>query len=578
MDAITESPGRYWPVSHKYDTIDRKYKFFKATNAYRMQAYYPLIQLGRASYSSARRDVTSLRSQISIGIEVDIDEFTTDSSVKKETLTTVNDLSDDILLAIFAYCHPIDLIHGFSLVCRRWNYLANYSSLFTEVRVLVNDFSLKYGSVKMFFRRTSQYLRKLCIDCPVPLPSAEVNELFDICFPNVIHLDLGSFKEMNTTLLKKLSNCFPNVETLHMEKIERSSRCDDNAQEWEKTLKMLFEDENIFPQVQNFFVGNISAYSSGSDPKLPVCNRPLNLLHIYGGLGETEFSVIRTSPWRSTLTELHLGSHIGNDGIEYIGLLQNLKVFSWGLSLYTFDEEFAHIKNLCNLEELKVFFGGEDCNVSSEGLIALFTLSDKEPEKSFPYKLKHLVIANYFETSVDLLQAIDRNCPDLQTLGLAFNEYSLFRDQIMPFIISNFKHLIFLDLSNFGECYKDEVWNNLDDDDLPDLRLLKLHGNKVNIENLQRLNLRRPKLLISTRVNHFINWTEIENTCVFHDIFDGDIRAIENDLRQIDGLRDFEINPGLYIYDNFTLNTLERSSSVDFYNERRSRNFSSGHS
>ncbi|EFO15381.2 hypothetical protein LOAG_13126 [Loa loa] len=115
-------------------------------------------------------------------------------------------------------------------------------------------------------------------------------------------------------------------------------------------------------------------------------------------------------------------------------------------------------------------------------------------------------------------------------------------------------------------------------DELRTARSVKLRAMAtVNIENLQRLNLRRPKLLISTRVNHFINWTEIGNTCVFHDIFDGDIRAVENDLRQIDGLRDFEINPGLYIYDNFTLNTLERSSSVD-YDERRSRNFSSGHS
>ncbi|EFO12680.2 hypothetical protein LOAG_15853, partial [Loa loa] len=135
---------------------------------------------------------------------------------------------------------------------------------------------------------TSQYLRKLCIDCPVPLPSAEVNALFDICFPNVIHLDLGSLKEMNTTLLKKLSNCFPNVETLHMEKIERSSKCDDNAQEWGKTLKMLFEDESIFPKVKNFFVGNVIAYSPESDPKLPACNRTLNLLHIYDGMGEIE--------------------------------------------------------------------------------------------------------------------------------------------------------------------------------------------------------------------------------------------------------------------------------------------------
>ncbi|KAK6107428.1 F-box-like family protein [Brugia pahangi] len=571
MDAITESPGRYRPVSRKYDTIDRRYKFFEATRAHRMQTYYPLIQLGRSSYSSTRHKTTNLKSQASTGSEVDINQFTADLD---SATVTINDLSNDILLTIFAYCHPIDLIHCFSLVCHRWNYLANHSAFFTEVRVLVNDISLKYGSVKKFFHRTSHYLRKLCIDCSVPLPSAEVYALFEICFPNVIHLDIGSFKEMNTTLLTKLSNSFPNVKTLHMEKV-RQSPGSDNPDEWEKTLEMLFEDESIFPEMRNFFVGNVSAYSSENDPRLPAYKRPLNLLHIYDGIADINFSVIRASPWRSTLTELHLGSYIRNDGIEYIGLLHNLKVFSWGLSLYTSDQEFAHIKKLYNLEELRVWFGGQDCDVSPDGLIQLFTLPEKRPEKSFPYKLRHLIMSNYLEGTVDLFRVIDRNCPNLKTLGLSFNGYLTFNDGVMPFIVSNFKHLDFLDLSNFGDCYKDEVWNNLDDDDLPNLRLLILHGNKVNIENLQRLNLKRPKLLISTKQNYFINWTETEDGCVFHDSFDGDIRAIANDLRQIDGLRDFIINPGLSICDNINLNVFTRSSSADFYTDYRVRPYTS---
>ncbi|VDO44160.1 unnamed protein product [Onchocerca flexuosa] len=92
------------------------------------------------------------------------------------------------------------------------------------------------------------------------------------------------------------------------------------------------------------------------------------------------------------------------------------------------------------------------------------------------------------------------------------------------------------------------------DDILPNLRFLRLHDNGVyimrntnkcsqkvffffqaNIEILQRLNLRRPKLLITTKLNHFINWTETENGCIFHDAFDGDISALINDLSQIDG-------------------------------------------
>ncbi|VDM16875.1 unnamed protein product [Wuchereria bancrofti] len=64
MDTITESPGRYRPVSCKYDTMDRRYKFFETNRAHRMQTYYPLIQLGRSSYSSARHKTINRKSQV----------------------------------------------------------------------------------------------------------------------------------------------------------------------------------------------------------------------------------------------------------------------------------------------------------------------------------------------------------------------------------------------------------------------------------------------------------------------------------------------------------------------------------
>uniref|UniRef100_A0A915PUN1 F-box domain-containing protein n=1 Tax=Setaria digitata TaxID=48799 RepID=A0A915PUN1_9BILA len=573
MDAITESPGRFWPVSRKYDTINRKYKFFEATHTDRMQSYYPLIQLGRTAYSPLRFGAIGSKSQISVENEIDVEKFATDSNIRKGKLAAINDLPDDILLAIFRYCHPIELIHCFSPVSQRWNSLANHATLFTEVRVLINDLSLKYGSVKTFFQRTSQHLQKLCIDCSVSLPSAEVNALFDICCPKVIHLDIGSFKEMNTILLEKLSKCFPNVQTVHMERVKRSSSNDDNTEEWIKTLRMLFEDGSIFPKMRNLFVGDVAAYSLDDESKLPASKRPLNLLSIYEGTGATDFIEIRTSPWTSTLTELHLGYIIRNDAIQYIGELLNLKVFSWGLSLYTCDQEILHLKNLYNLEELRIMFGGEDCNVTDLGLIDLFTLPNEEPEKFFPYKLKHLALENYYDSTISLLAAIDRNCPDLKSLGLAFNGYLPLNEEAMSFIIKNFKRLVFLDLSNWENFYKDEVWNNLDDHDLPDLRLLKIHGNEVNIEDLQRLNLKRSKLLISTRWNYFINWTETENGCVFHDTFDGDIKSLENDLRQIDGLHDFTMGSSLSIYDNISCNPLVRSSSIDSNNIRKTKFF-----
>ncbi|KAM3718161.1 F-box/LRR-repeat protein [Dirofilaria immitis] len=554
MDSITESPGRYWPVSRKYDTVDGRYKFFTASHASRMQVYYPLIRIGRTAYSSSRHNATTLKSQIPLRTEMEIDEFMADSSVEKGISTTINDLSNEILLKIFEYCHPIDLIHCFSLVSRRWNYLATYPNFFTEVRVLVNDFSLKYGSVKTFFQRTSQYLRKLCIDCSVPLPSTQVNELFDICFPNIIHLDISSFIAINVVLLKKISNCFPNVETLHMDGIKK---------EWKEVLDVLFGDETIFPQMKNFFM-NVRQYSSLFDEKLSICKRPLSLLCIYNEGTNVNFSEIKTSPLRSTLTELYLEYCVGSDDYRYIADLHNLKAFSFFICVSTFDEDVAPLKSLYNLEKLRMGCGGENGCLTIEGMINLFTLPFKEPEKTFPFKLKHLEISEFYACKTDLLKAIDKNCPELKTLGLPFNEYM--DDEAVPFIVSNFKHLVLLDLSNLRDCYKDEVWNNLSEDDLPDLRLLKLHGNKVNIENLQLLNLKRPKLLVSTRWNHFINWTKTKNGCVFHDTFDGDIRAVENDLRQIDGFRDFTITSPLFIYDDECLHPfVGRTLSYDSY-------------
>ncbi|EJD74389.1 hypothetical protein, variant [Loa loa] len=489
-------------------------------------------------------------------------EYTVNSNVKKGLSISINDFSDDILLTIFGYCHPIDLTHGFSLVCRRWNYLANHPSLFTEVRVLVNDISLKYNSVKTFFHRTSRYLRKLCIYCSVPLPSAQVNALFDICFPNVVHLDIGSFREMNTTLLKKLSDCFPNVETLHMDEVQRCSAYAECGEEWNEVLEMLFGDESIFPKMHNFFIGDISQYCMRTVAKLWACKRPLNLLHVHSGAVKLNLIGISSSPWKSTLTELHLGYYIGSEDFKYIAELRNLKVFSLTVCLHISDQAIAPLKNLYNLEELRMNYGGRDCSLSSSGMITLFTLPYKEPEKSFPYKLKHLEIAEFHACRTVLLEVIDRNCPELRTLGLPYNKYM--DDDAVPFIISHFKHLVFLNLSKLGNRYKDEVWSNLDDDDLPNLRFLKLHGNQVNTEILQRLNLKRPKLLISTKWNHLINWTETENGQIFHDTFDGDLRAVENDLRQIDGFCDLTMTALPFICE-YCNGYAARSSSFDGY-------------
>ncbi|MCP9257839.1 hypothetical protein DINM_001227 [Dirofilaria immitis] len=431
MDSLTESPGKYRPLSHRYDTIDRRYKFFKLKNAACMQMHYPLIKDKLGTH------ISQVFSSLSESYDCAGDFH------RQEVSITANDLPDDVLLMIFEYCHPIDLINCFSLVSRRWNNLANHSTVLNEVRLLVTNRTLAYKSVKEFFEKNSQRLRKLCIDCTVALPSTQVNELFDFRMPNVTHLDISSFDEMDAVLLKKLSKCFPNLDTLHMEGVRRCSSRIHCAEEWNRMLKLLFEEEDTFPKIENFLL------------------------------------------------------------------------------------------NLCNLEEFRLACGDQYCNLTTVGMIELFTLPDRKPEKSFPYKLRNLALTECRTCTAEVVNAIAQNCPRLRTLNLQRNEFM--GNNIVYFVTRNFNDLVLLDLSRIGNFYEDEVWDNLCDDILPNLRFLRLHDNEADIRILERLNLRRPKLMITVKKDHFINWTETEDGYIFHDTFDGDINALINDLSQIDG-------------------------------------------
>lgn len=48
-------------------------------------------------------------------------------------------------------------------------------------------------------------------------------------------------------------------------------------------LKLLFEDENTFPKMENFFVGDMNEYCDGADKKLLAWKRSLKVLHIENG-------------------------------------------------------------------------------------------------------------------------------------------------------------------------------------------------------------------------------------------------------------------------------------------------------
>lgn len=70
-------------------------------------------------------------------------------------------IPDVVLLNVFKYLHPVDLVNGASYVSKRWNLLAKTPSLYRHVRVLVNKQSVKYESAKEFLQRV--ILFSLCI-------------------------------------------------------------------------------------------------------------------------------------------------------------------------------------------------------------------------------------------------------------------------------------------------------------------------------------------------------------------------------------------------------------------------------
>ncbi|VDN30015.1 unnamed protein product [Gongylonema pulchrum] len=277
----------------------------------------------------------------------------------RDTLATINILPDEILLKIIGYFHPIDLIHCLSWVCRRWNNLANDPSLFTELRVLVTEQSLASGAVRRLFDRAAHHLRKLCIDCAVSLPSAAVEDLFTVCMPNVSHLDISSFNGNSSLPLFVRHKCRIVAQARQM-----LSECRDAAHGGLEAVLTIF--------YQFSFYGLI------------------------------------TSPFKSTLTELYLGWYINNQDFRYIGELHNLKIFSLLLCLHTRDEEFIHLKKLSNLEELYISCGGEDCDLTPDGIIALFDLPYEMPERSFPYKLRSLALTDLHMCHKEVLEVIVR--------------------------------------------------------------------------------------------------------------------------------------------------------------------------
>ncbi|VDK50446.1 unnamed protein product [Anisakis simplex] len=193
------------------------------------------------------------------------------------------------------------------------------------------------------------------------------------------------------------------------------------------------------------------------------------------------------------------------DDFVTIATLTNLRTLQIDVSMYATPDEFMQLKSLNNLEHIHLEWS---CcqNLKAEHLTRLFELPSENASSCFPYRLKYLRLWN---------------CPELLQMVA------------VKAIIS--RNLNFLNISCLYKMRCDALYE-LADDDLPKLQFLILHDTEIDQKFLENLNLKHPKLMISNRRKHFINWDlkDGKQPC-FNEEFAGDLNTILNDLSELYG-------------------------------------------
>uniref|UniRef100_A0A0M3IM94 F-box domain-containing protein n=1 Tax=Ascaris lumbricoides TaxID=6252 RepID=A0A0M3IM94_ASCLU len=148
MQHITEKGNGaapiYFPFGNRYEEIDKRYRFSQRTNLMPLAASYPLRSCDPMDAEFGDREIHSYRRQL-------FKPNIAPSNV--EAISRSDIFPDVVLMTIFKYTHPVDLINGVSGVSRRWNKLANVPSNYTSVRVIIDEDSVTTGSAKAFVQR-----------------------------------------------------------------------------------------------------------------------------------------------------------------------------------------------------------------------------------------------------------------------------------------------------------------------------------------------------------------------------------------------------------------------------------------
>ncbi|KHN79377.1 hypothetical protein Tcan_03063 [Toxocara canis] len=513
MDDTDAGTTMCFPFGNRYNKVDKRYKFTKRTDFTTLGAQYPIHETKRVRQYYMSCMVHPYQKRCST--------MSNTSSSNVKSIFPGDLLPDVVLLTIFKYMHPLDLINGVSTVSKRWNKLVNTPSNYRNVRVIVDEDSVRSGSAKAFLHKAAMCIRELCLDYETKVSPGCLTMILPECMPNVTVLDIGLIDDVKTNI-DRLITCFPNVEILNMDHVGNMDE--------ESLMKLI--SQNAFLRLRRFYLNLDWDLRHYAFTKLISWDRPLEVLR-FQGTSEPNFRGLERAPFIPTLTELYLHQvYLDNPCYAVIGQLKNLKKLSIISSIGTPDEELLRLKNLSNLEHFHMDCCGQDCDFSPMGVAELFRLPNENPSNFFPYRLKYLRFSDCYYLDEESVPELIKSCPELESLNITRDEFM--GEEAFAMIIKNLKKLRFLDARELGEMRCDAL-RHLSNEDLPELQFLALSEKQIEQTILEELSKERPKLIISNRRNYIINWREQDGELLVNNQFEGDLNAVLNDLCEMEG-------------------------------------------
>ncbi|MFH4981474.1 hypothetical protein AB6A40_008183 [Gnathostoma spinigerum] len=453
------------------------------------------------------------------------DKITKVSSPRIST-TSSDVLPDDILIRIFRFFHPIDYIHKFALVSKRWYSLSRTPFLWTDLRVIVSENSLHCDALRNFLNEVQSGIRRLCIRLRTDTSNRRILHALPELLDKITHLDMGHFDGLSTVIIVKISHCFPNIRSLNFYRAELHLASDEVAD-----FNAAFFDETVFRNLQRFicFHNSTSGVQHPFLNALMQWNRNLVYLDLQNVWGISE---ICNAPFAETLTTLHTGVCDDKD-FSAICNLENVKEL-WITSLYVPNKDILKLKILSKLEHLHLETVSH--GIKEENLVRLFELPETEKNSVFPSKLKCLRFGVHDDENIafpaTVIDTFTRSCPDLESLNICGNR--LIDENGLAMIVGRLRQLRFLNIYASTDGMNN-ILENLSPNSLPKLQFLRLRHTPVCGELLHSMALSRRSLIINTHPNFIVTFKIVDGIPLFSSKFSANMNLIENGFREFPG-------------------------------------------